>query len=927
MATYTPQDFAAFNLELRTLRSRIIVYFDEENEITFDNDDMIVDWNISQALTDTINTPFDSCCADTCTLTVYNRYTGIFDGEEVVDFKIFDPLKNSAAALNIKFKVQLAALRKDNAWTPWVTVGIFYTTDIKVNDDRNTATLQGDDLLALIFGRNLPRMPVYKNVTFKTYLKRFCAKYDLTVDWEAECEDKLKYAYHKKSTKETIQGLVSSAATVATITYDDDDAEVLKVTPFTAFYDAVPYQLVDYNNTDFEDTAAQLFTLRYNKSLQRTNEWARVTWCLPSISDTSSMYQYTTTDLDDFIYDEEDKRHEMSISRANLSPAPMNCIDYTTACAPYNDEHENFGAGVTATKATQYTFTGTVKSGMDHIPDDSVFSVAVNGRYVISESQTLPEDKPEVETEAMNEYVTVDLPYVHTKKIANSRYLALNAWTSANIQVVDATLRYNPYIKLASTLNVDTRIYDIGSFTGVLWSQNITYSSGGIQSDAQLVNLATFSRGIDAYDVVGYQSLSDSSMSKIYAVGKLVDRVGLWVTPTRLAGPTNGMTFLGSLKHEVTDAAIAFDGLYIRNDNKKIFTLITEEEPWIFTVSKGKLYGQLGLKGERILLASDAVQVCAERGFFPAEFTDINTDQGLVVAYTTTDNTACYRTYVNTENGKHWMAEEIIEAFDEPIINIQAHRLNDYRFGIVVTTAEKSKWYITERTYSQMAFRPEYFTVQEPGIMDANLTCVRYDGSFEIPQASLSGSINKAKQVITITSNMSFKQHYSDVNYRKRFTLSTTVGTLEIKDIVIGENTITITLNKKATATFTISYTQSMFLAVRTSDAIIPSGGYVPLQSFSYTFEIYESTYNHEHLKLTEPRVKDIECSTFPPEVIRTYTHEHFKLGATKLSALTATTTDLRVKLTTLNDENFSISEPGLTAVTCEIIGVGIMPI
>ena len=106
MATYTPQDFAAFNLELRTLRSRIIVYFDEENEITFDNGDMIVDWNISQALTDTINTPFDSCCADTCTLTVYNRYTGIFDGEEVVDFKIFDPLKNSAAALNIKFKIQ-----------------------------------------------------------------------------------------------------------------------------------------------------------------------------------------------------------------------------------------------------------------------------------------------------------------------------------------------------------------------------------------------------------------------------------------------------------------------------------------------------------------------------------------------------------------------------------------------------------------------------------------------------------------------------------------------------------------------------------------------------------------------------------------------------------------------------------------------------
>ncbi len=152
---FSAEDFAAYNLQDRTVRSRVTFYFSDKDTVTFDSDDMIISWSISEALTDTINTPFDACCANSCSLTVYNRYTGKLFDKDMVDARIFDPLQNEAIKLNLRFKIPVAALRKDNTWTPWKTVGIFYTTEITINEDRTTAKLDGDDLLATIFNKNL----------------------------------------------------------------------------------------------------------------------------------------------------------------------------------------------------------------------------------------------------------------------------------------------------------------------------------------------------------------------------------------------------------------------------------------------------------------------------------------------------------------------------------------------------------------------------------------------------------------------------------------------------------------------------------------------------------------------------------------------------------------------------------------------------
>ena len=754
MAAYTDiEDFKAYNMEQREIRSKAIVYF-PENTIECSNTDMLISWSINQSLTDSLDTPFDKCCADTCTLTVYNRYTGIYDNEQVTEFKIFDPLKNVDAALNLKFKIQVSAKRNDGDWSPWVTLGIFYTTEIKINDDRSTATLQADDLLSLVFNKSLPAIPVLKHKTFKEYIMAFCEMYDLPVDWQAGTGKYMKYAYCQSTTKDTIQQLVSSAATCATIVLDENDEETLKVIPFADFMSGVPFTVVDYSNFGAEETKMQFFSLQYNKTLQSYADNTKIVWYLPSISDVSSLYEYNTDNLADFTYDTEAQQYEMHISRAAMSQHPMNNIDYMTTCSPYADG-ANFGVGIGPSKFTQFNFTGVAKCRSD-IPEDYTYSIHTQGRYINTESQELPQDVPEGEVQTLNEYLSVDLPYVHSKQLATLRKAMLDAWANCTLQTINISLRYNPYIPLSSLIFIDAQVYDVPDFTGVLWTQVISYTGGALQSDAVLVNKAAFSTGIQVYDVAGYQGASDAAMNSIYMIGMTAQMQGIWRVDTRTADDASSYELVGKIRKKFTDAAITFDGTWQLSSNGELYTLATEAVPWIFTITNGKLYGQHGAAATRVLLADDAIYCAAERGYYPRDFGSLLSDQGVIVAYMDSEHRVFYRTYALTETGKRWEAAEQIGLYTGgTATSIQIHRLNDYRIGIVITAATGNTWLITDRVYSQMAIRPEIANVKATEVDTPLLCCIRLDGIDATPQPNFTWSIYEDNRIITIVSDMS----------------------------------------------------------------------------------------------------------------------------------------------------------------------------
>lgn len=921
---FSAEDFAAYNLQDRTVRSRVTFYFSDKDTVTFDSDDMIISWSISEALTDTINTPFDACCANSCSLTVYNRYTGKLFDTDMVDARIFDPLQNEAIKLNLRFKIQVAALRKDNTWTPWKTVGIFYTTEITINEDRTTATLAGDDLLATIFNKNLPAIPVYRNMSYKDFLTLFCKQYNLPVVWEHEQTEKLRFAYCSPSTKETIQGLVSGAMTVANITYAADDTEQLTITPFMSFQELEPFKLIDYSNLDAEDTASQFYSVSYNKSLLSTNDNTRVVWYSPSVDTPSTAFSYSTTDLDDFIK-QKDGTYSYPLSRTQSSVSPLNNVEYTCVVSPYTEDEANFGVGILGLKNTQYTLTGHADENLAVLPEDTEYYAEVCARGLNLESQLLPTDVLDKDAKDIQGYIEVDFPYCLSLPIARKRLQMLDAWTFCHLQQVSTVWRYNPYIPLASCVLLETQIYDLKSFTGIMWQQKISYNSGGLQSDAIIVNRNAFSGSLEIYDVAGYQSSSDAEMSEIYIVGKLAEVFGVWSVDKDYVDDYGAYTLVGRLPRGFTDAAITFDGTWSLNLTQNIYTLITEEVPWIFSVCGGALYAQHGPSDEYTLIDAPVKYCAAERGYYPQEYGDINSDQGVIVAYITDSGIAKYRTYAVTKEGKRWLAAEEIGNYDANTVQgIQIHRLNDYRIGIVVTTTEGTYWHITNRVYSQMAFRPETFKVQSAEITPIMHAAVRMDGVAATPQPTFTWEINAAKTQVTITSNARLKLYEG---YDLKSIISGTKNMPSISSVILNDYSIVVSFTKAATATFTITLNAGNIRFVAyVPDMLEVAGGWVVVTAASHEFEIYLAQSASENFNVQAAQVKSVSAEILPIYTIEQQAKEHFSVAAPVISNIQAEIKDAREKVTATESENFNVQAAQIISISATIEGIGIIP-
>lgn len=157
---------------------------------------------------------------------------------------------------------------------------------------------------------------------------------------------------------------------------------------------------------------------------------------------------------------------------------------------------------------------------------------------------------------------------------------------------------------------------------------------------------------------------------------------------------------------EALDAAIEFDGKWVLRANDVKYTLETEDQPWYFwIIPDGTLLAQHGEdETTRLALDTGVTKVSACRGyssnFYPEQ------DQGLVAAYIK-DGKPYYIQYVyDTQlEAKRWLQPELL--MDEKVEDFRVHRLNDYRLGFELTTAERNIWVYTGRTYVAQAVPKE----------------------------------------------------------------------------------------------------------------------------------------------------------------------------------------------------------------------------
>lgn len=930
MREHSSEDWQAFNKDQRELQAKVTVYFTGQ-ALTFTHDDCLISFNATKQLTDTINTPFDLCCADTCSVTFYNCYTGIYKNKEVEEYKIFDPLKNPDLQINTKILIEIRALREDDEWSKWVPLGIFYATDIAVNDDRLTAVIQGSDILSQIFNKDIPRQPVYFNKSVMWFLEEFCKVYNLPIVLEYEIEDKLQYAFLQSTVKATIQDLIRSTACVATVQITDDLKEVLVIKPFKYFAMTATSPVRDYSNYTDEDYM-QFITLRYNKSLLSYSSKTRTTWYKPSISDTTTMYSYNAINSNDFMYSKKDGYYTYGISYAEMNATPMHCMDYFSVCVPYHPGNLANNA-VYHTLSTQYKLTADVRSSFT-LNDDEAYSLTAVGRSIKNEPQTLPEIRPKDSSSLLNDYTTidtindyleVDLPYCQYKEAAQQRLLALETWASCALQTVDIQLRGNPFVELTDGISIDAQVYDIDNFSGILWQETYNYQSGGLSVDAVLVNKEAFTLGIEVYDVAAQQRINETTVSNFYIVGKCGNYFGLWSVPEEYSEYTGFYSLQTKLKGNITDMAVAFDGIWDLTPNFRYYTLHTENVPWIFYCMDGKLYAKYS-NNTAILLADDAIFCAAERGFYPRDYEDIATDQGIVVAYIDSNNKAWYRTYALVDtNKKAWLDAEKIIDIEESVTYLQIHRLNDYRLGICITTETKSYWIYTERVYAQMAFRPEQFSM-DAAFHERSLLCIIFNEPNVTPQPNFTWTSNVTRTEITITSDMEME----GITETALLNAFTTNGVKPIHAERYDGYTLKYTFTEPiptSTLQCTLKFTPNIWFAGDAATKQDNALGWVVIQGTWTTtldFRTTKNTYYNDQFKLIGSNLMSLSTVVKPRKLLTANYNEQF----TTLAGMPNINISVKPReiISTAQRENFEISA-GNPDIYIEIISVNISPI
>lgn len=262
--------------------------------------------------------------------------------------------------------------------------------------------------------------------------------------------------------------------------------------------------------------------------------------------------------------------------------------------------------------------------------------------------------------------------------------------------------------------------------------------------------------GVDMQDISMRQLSEDYGPDEIWIVGI---EAGEAIVRSRKYDPkaTIGFTPQYSLG-PAQRAAIEFDGDWILRSGNELFTLETEEKPWVFWIDPDDdMYAQHGADGDAILLDKNVSNLYVCKGYSSTIY--LEQDQGLVVAYIKSGKVYYKQyTYNTVAQEKRWSDAFELDSNISGAQSISVARLNDYRLAFTVSLPEITKSYITDRTYVNQAMRPEtaYANLEESTVW---LYCP-HDTDLSV---NMQVDFNSEELIIIVHINRCLKVLYNDL--------------------------------------------------------------------------------------------------------------------------------------------------------------------
>lgn len=289
------------------------------------------------------------------------------------------------------------------------------------------------------------------------------------------------------------------------------------------------------------------------------------------------------------------------------------------------------------------------------------------------------------------------------------------------------------------------------------------------------------SPGMDVSDISIRQVPTDREPSEIWAIGVDSGRVIVKKRVYDLTQPNtawDAMYVLG----EGTLGAIEFNGNWVKRAGDPAFTIETEELPMMaFVDKKGTLWlYQYGDEIEPSQVDINVVCVSMLRGYKSEQFQEH--DQGMLLCWVR-DGNVYYKQYAYFNGGYVWHPTEQL-TFTGDVSFAQAHRLNDYRIGIVTQQNTENIWYITDRTYVAQAVPTEVLRSSMMGLN--NLICMSAEEEANISFTATQSAINDAHEpqsdfYVTFDYPVKVDLYAYDAEQWKRY-MQVIVNSVELKE-------------------------------------------------------------------------------------------------------------------------------------------------
>lgn len=212
-------------------------------------------------------------------------------------------------------------------------------------------------------------------------------------------------------------------------------------------------------------------------------------------------------------------------------------------------------------------------------------------------------------------------------------------------------------------------------------------------------------------------------------------------------------------------AAIEFNGYWMLPESADNYTIITEEEPYVFWVDENSvLWAQRGLDTTTLIqIDTDVSEVHACRGYKSERYLD--KDQGLVCVYLKYGK-VYYTQYLwdNSLQVNRWSNTTELDSTLPKVLSVSVGRLNDYRIQITVITETYVRCYITHRTYVNQAANPERAYI--PGMSNQTTPMAYLPYDYAISLKCISTRLeNDNKRLIAIFDGILELKWYHDIKY------------------------------------------------------------------------------------------------------------------------------------------------------------------